>query len=154
MRAAPAVAVTACPGLARAVLRLLSGLAVGVTALWALQRGDGLAATITSLVVAGVACLLWRDRRASVQYLKWDGVDWWLAAPVDAAEPRVGKVAVALDLDRWLLLRFRADGLEVPAPGPRTRWLALRRHEHPAEWHALRCALYSPAASSGASEGL
>lgn len=154
MRAAPAVAVTACPGLARTVLRLLSGLAVGVTALWALQRGDGLAATITSLVVAGVACLLWRDRRASARNLKWDGVDWWLAAPVDAAEPRVGKVAVALDLDRWLLLRFRADGLEVPAPGPRTRWLALRRREHPAEWHALRCALYSPAASSGASEGL
>ena len=153
MRAAPAVAVTACPGLARAVLRLLSGLAVGVTALWALQRGDGLAATITSLVVAGVACLLWRDRRASAQCLKWDGVDWWLAEPVDAAEPRAGKVAVALDLDRWLLLRFRADRLEVPAPGPRTRWLALQRHEHPAEGHALRCALYSPAASSSASEG-
>lgn len=153
MRAAPAVAVTACPGLARAVLRLLSGLAVGVTALWALQRGDGLAAAIAGLIVAGVACLLWRDRRASAQYLKWDGVDWWLAEPVDAAEPRLGKVAVALDLDRWLLLRFRADGREVPASGPRTRWLAMRRHEHPAEWHALRCALYSPAASSGASEG-
>ncbi|QAZ40144.1 hypothetical protein C1M51_12340 [Methylibium sp. Pch-M] len=153
MRAAPAVAVTAGPDPARGLLRLLSALAVGVTALWALQRGDGLAAAVTGLVVAGVAWLLWRDRQASAQRLKWDGVDWWLAGPADAAEPRAGKVAVALDLDRWLLLRFRADGREVPASGPRTRWLAMRRHEHPAEWHALRCALYSPAASSGASEG-
>jgi hypothetical protein len=153
MRAAPAVAVTACPDLARGLLRLLSGLAVGVTALWALQRGDGPAATVTGLVVAGVAWLLWRDRRASAQHLRWDGVDWWLRRPTDGGEPRVGKVAVALDLDRWLLLRFRADGLDGLAAGPRTQWLALQRREHPAEWHALRCALYSPAVLPVAPEG-
>ena len=64
-----------------------------------------------------------------------------------------GKQYYYFDLDRWLLLRFRADGLDGLAAGPRTQWLALQRREHPAEWHALRCALYSPAVLPGAPEG-
>ncbi|WP_428419959.1 hypothetical protein [Methylibium sp.] len=145
MRAAPAVTVMVRPGgRVRAALWLLAALAVAVTAVWAVQRADGLAAIAVALVTAGAAWLLWQDRCEPVLSLRWDGAVWWLGPASGAAEPQPGRVAVALDLDGCLLLRFRAD-----APGPRrsTRWLPLQRRGLEADWHALRCAAYSPAAS-------
>jgi hypothetical protein len=49
-----------------------------------------------------------------------------------------GNVAVVIDLGPWMLLRFTAD-----AP-PRTTWLPVQRRGLEAQWHALRCAVYSP----------
>lgn len=74
--------------------------------------------------------------------LRWDGEVWRLA---DGAPGRVeespGTVAVALDGGHWMLLRFRA----TPAgPGRRVCWLALSRRDLVGQWHALRCAVYSP----------
>jgi hypothetical protein len=46
---------------------------------------------------------------------------------------------VALDLGRFLLLRWRPDG------GGRARWLPLTAAEAGASWHGLRVAAYSRA---------
>jgi hypothetical protein len=142
MRAAPALGVTVprsphwC-----AALALLATLVTASTAAWALQRGGdalGVLALLGVLLLGSV--LLWRAWRRPRWHLRWDGQAWWLAAP--GAEPRAGELRLSLDLGAWLLLQFRA------APGGprlgRRVWLPLQRRGSPADWHALRCALYSP----------
>ena len=48
-------------------------------------------------------------------------------------------MALQIDLDRWMLLRFVAA---EPGPRPRVRWIALAASELPtADWHALRVAV-------------
>ncbi len=74
--------------------------------------------------------------------LRWDGEVWRLSdGATGAAGESPGTVAVALDGGHWMLLRFRA----TPAgPGRRVCWLALSRRDLLGQWHALRCAVYSP----------
>ncbi len=62
--------------------------------------------------------------------LHWDGQAWHL-------DDLRGDLRVMLDLDRWLLLRLRAEGARA------TRWVALSRAQRSGEWRALRTALYS-----------
>jgi hypothetical protein len=74
-----------------------------------------------------------RVRRATGA-LAWDGQAWqWEPA---GAEALPGAVAVAIDLDRWMLLRF------TPERGAR-RWLPLARAAHAPSWSPLRAALFS-----------
>ena len=75
--------------------------------------------------------------------LDWDARRWALHSPAGAAQE--GELAVAIDLGPWLLLRFRPA-----APPRRARWIALQRAAHAAQWHALRCAVYSPRPDAGA----
>ncbi len=75
--------------------------------------------------------------------LRWDGEVWRL----DGAE-QAGTLAVALDGGHWMLLRLRS--IEGPA-WRRVRWLALSRRDLGGQWHALRCAVYSPRPAPGGS---
>lgn len=142
MRSAPAVSlrVAAAPHW-RAALLGLAALALVSVGTWALQRRDvpGILAFLT--VVALAAHCLWRARRRPAMRLSWDG-DRWSLARVGQAEPQTGEIAVALDLGAWLLLRFQAG--PHSAGRPRQVWLPLQRAGLEADWHALRCALYSP----------
>jgi hypothetical protein len=63
--------------------------------------------------------------------LQWDGQRWTLDGVDGAPE-------VVIDLDRWMLLRFRCAGAQGAS------WLALSAAQGSATWHALRAALYSP----------
>lgn len=137
MRAAPALGVTVPPSPQWGVaLALLAALATASTAAWALQRGgDPVAWIALAGVLALASTLLWRAWHRPVWQLRWDGHGWWLAAP--GADARPGELRLCLDLGAWLLLRFAAPG------GPRV-WLPLQRAGLEADWHALRCALYSP----------
>jgi hypothetical protein len=142
MHAAPAVSVKLTPSRQwRAALLALGVLVVATTALWAWQRDDIPGWCVCLAVAAFAAHCVWHALRTPALALRWDGESWWLASPAMAAELS-GDVAVALDLGAWLLLRFRA----VPrlAGRPRHVWLPLQRAGLPAQWHALRCALYSP----------
>lgn len=61
--------------------------------------------------------------------LRWDGASWqWRGSD--------GQAHVAIDLGRWMLLRFE------PSDGAR-RWLAASRAQMIGSWPALRAALYS-----------
>lgn len=81
-----------------------------------------------ALPMLGCAVSLWR---VPAQSLRWDGAVWQL-------DGVPGQLKVAFDLGPWMLLTF-APGM----PG-RTRWLPVQRAGLETQWHALRCAVYSP----------
>ena len=148
MRAAPAVSLTVRPSLHwQAALALLAAAAVVSTGLWAWRRGDAASGGAAVAVTALALHTLRAARHRPALGLRWDGQSWWLSEPASASaatggEPRQGEVELALDLGSWLLLSFRPRG-----PGRRVarrRWLPLQRAGLEADWHALRCALYSP----------
>lgn len=142
MRAAPAVAVTiqrsprwvglvASWALA-AVATLLAWAATGGGARW-------LAVVLTSAV--GVVILLVEWRRQPVA-LRWDRQDWHLGpahGPV-AAKEAAGDLRAAIDLGDWMLLRF-TSGTDARV---RRTWVVAQRASTVGDWHALRCAVYSP----------
>ena len=108
----------------------------GIAAMMAWMAGqDPQASAGLSMLVAaaalpmlGCAVSLWR---VPAQSLRWDGQVWQL----DAAP---GKLRVAIDLGPWMLLRFSPEGQR------RSHWLPVQRLGLEAQWHALRCAVYSP----------
>jgi len=110
----------------------------------------GLAAGAGAASLAMAATLLGRTPRS----LRWDTQQWHLG-PVSASgdEPWSGRITVAVDLGGWMLLRFEHD---APRPGRRTTWLPVQRLGLGAQWHALRCAVYSarPATGPDATEAL
>ena len=86
------------------------------------------------LVVAGAAAL--RSALGAPQgTLAWTGASWrWQSG----GQEQAGTPTRALDLQRWLLLHWTAD-----AGGAAWFWLEQRRA--PADWSALRRAVYSRA---------
>jgi hypothetical protein len=123
------------------VMTLAAALGLGWWSVTSLQRGaagsiwPGLPAW---LAIVAAASLLWpRAGR-----LRWDGAVWHLEVPATGpVVERPGTMAIALDGGSWMLLRFRAAQADA---GLRVRWLALSRRDLGGQWHALRCAVYSP----------
>ncbi|WP_338415631.1 hypothetical protein [uncultured Sphaerotilus sp.] len=56
-----------------------------------------------------------------------------------AGRPQAGRIDCIADGTHWMLLRHSGRGI------PST-WLCVSRRDHPARWHALRCAVFSPGA--------
>ena len=87
-----------------------------------------------ALAAAGVAGH-WAHRKQAGGELAWTGECWhWLGWP--------GHAHVALDLDRWMLLRFDAQA-------GRRRWIALEQRRVQGPWAGLRAALYAPSRPDG-----
>jgi hypothetical protein len=157
MRAAPPVSVRCADGGAwRAFCAVVSGCSAAALVYWALahaelieQPGGWLTGLAAALVSGGtLAALVWwaqgqgfgrgRGQARGPARLSWTGEQWLL-------DDDPGIPEVRIDLDRWLLLRFRSSGAgagEGSATG-HLRWLALSAAEGKATWHALRAALYS-----------
>lgn len=140
MQPAPAVSFLCDDGGAwRAAVAGLSGATAAVLLRWGLGWGlphladTALAAALVLAGGAAVALAAWRRDRAAPPRLAWD-TQVWHFQPSDA-EPRPGRVRVALDLGRWMLLQFSPHG------GGRARWLAVGA---PAG-AAARAALYAQA---------
>jgi len=141
MRAAPAVSVKGSDsGAWLWALRFLWLLSAAVAALWAIERADPASLSVAALTVICLLWGAWRTMQPRRWTLRWDGETWSLAFDDDSSAPRVGNVKVSLDLEAALLLTFSsADG-----QGACHVWLPMIRSGQPAQWHALRCALYSP----------
>ncbi|WP_298832021.1 hypothetical protein [uncultured Piscinibacter sp.] len=128
----------------RSVLTLsASGLLL--TALWlsALHSRDELAPAPWA-VPAVLACLLAASAaRTRKGRLRWDGQGWHLSesAPREVPESP-GSLQLAFDGGAWMLLRFRKT--ESSRWWLSGTWLALAGIEFSGDWHALRCAVYSP----------
>ena len=153
MRASPAFDVVLTRfGVWRATIALLAAAAVAaVWAWWAtwdtlpsLTANIALLASvaIASGVIVALAASLARVHSIG---LRWDGQGWWLRhvprRPDTSSEPLAGEIVIAIDLGVWMLLRF-----EPAHGGLRTHrvWVPVQRNGIAPQWHALRCALYSP----------
>lgn len=103
----------------------------------------GLALSAFALLMLGATAA--RVRPVSV---RWDGQLWHLGPPGSAGhEPHDGQMRVLLDLGPWMLLRF--DRAEASRRS-RAVWLPVQRRGLESQWHALRCAVYSPRPRPGA----
>jgi hypothetical protein len=134
MRAAPAVAV-ACgdAGGWHCVHVVLPALTAAVVAGWWAARLDA------ALAAASLAALLLIVRRGApeVQALTWDQSCWSLQQP-GAAAALSGRITVALDLTRWMLLRWHPD---TGATG----WIVVAAGTVGTAWPDLRSALLAAA---------
>jgi len=135
MQPAPAVSLVCGDGGAwRTVGAVLAGLSAAVIALW--LRGGGPAALgAGTLVAAGV----WWRTAPPAQQLSWDRQCWRLQ--MAGRESVAGRLTVALDFGRWMLLRLDPD------TGRPAHWLPISAGVAAAAWPALRSAVYSAAAS-------
>ena len=141
MRASPACQVSLRHfGVWRSAVLGLSLLGVVSVAAWLLRREEALSMPLvaaTALAGLLMAILVASLLRTPAVGLRWDGQAWHL----DAVP---GDLAVVIDLGPWMLLRF------TPAvPAARMTWLPVQRRGLEAQWHALRCAVYSPRPVAG-----
>jgi hypothetical protein len=147
MRAAPALQVTVSGrGAWRWLVVALAAASTAASAWWLLSRlggATGSAAFAVCIASALAASIAGRAVRQPPRHLRFDGQHWQLGMAAGAdGQTRSGDLTVVMDLGPWMLLRF-----DAPADGTHGRcrhWLALGRDELQAQWHALRCAVYSP----------
>jgi hypothetical protein len=149
MRERPSCAVELrCFGVWRWAVALVAATAMAAMAAWAglaLANHSSDSAAIAAVATALAGLSLW----LAASLARVDGgtlacVDgcWTFAYKrrgVDRIE--AGALAVALDLGSFLLLTLTRTA------GPRRlarRWLPVQRRGLEADWHALRCAVYSP----------
>lgn len=123
----------------------VAGVAVLLLASWcvALRGLQGasidLLAALGILIAVGLAMQLTRLQACS---LRWDGRTYFLGlADQGGDESEHGSVTVVIDLGTWMLLRFAGDR---GSPRRSATWLPVQRRGMEAQWHALRCAVYSP----------
>jgi len=155
VRAAPPFAFTVRRfGAWRAALVALGLAGSAATTLW-WRATDLPARQAAALAVAGFACALLplvEACRLRPAALRWDGARWQLECMPDALQgaPRVGRLFVATALGGWLLLRFDAEPPRRATVGNALRrgrtpaWIAVQRRGLEADWHAIRCTVYSP----------
>jgi hypothetical protein len=130
MRSASAVRVTVSPPTGvRGGVALLAALAAASGAAWATGHA-GLEPTWGLLALAPGAVLGWALGPHGDTDLAWDGQRWH-------CDGQPGAVAVHLDLQRLLLLRWK------PATGGAARWLVSDAAAAGPHWHALRVALFA-----------
>ena len=153
MRTSPAInVVLARFGVWRTAIALLAAAALGAIwawwSTWGTEQPQNTGYTLLAAVVlASGAVIALAALLASVKptALRWDGQVWWmqrvkrgLAAGREAV---AGEIVVAIDLGMWMLLRFEPA---IRGAWLRCVWLPVQRGGIETEWHALRCALYSP----------
>jgi hypothetical protein len=94
------------------------------------MSGAGALAAAAALALGAVA---WRAAHRPPEVLAWDGQAWSLGG-------QPGRAQVMIDLDGWVLLRFRPDA--APRRGPDV-WLGVGAGASGLAWHGLRVALYA-----------
>ncbi|HEX2542277.1 MAG TPA: hypothetical protein VHM00_14485 [Caldimonas sp.] len=129
-----------------AVLAALSLASLGV---WVVSgREQWTAAAMAGAAVAAVVAVMLAASLARVQSgtLRLEEGRWTFAPTLPSGvEPRPGRIDVALDLGSFMLLCFRPLGASGELG--RRQWLPAQRQGHEADWHALRCAAYSPSSA-------
>ncbi|HWI10361.1 MAG TPA: hypothetical protein VNU48_03440 [Burkholderiaceae bacterium] len=147
MRAAPAFQVSLRRfGVWRGAVLTVAILAMTTMAAWlsTQERPIGIVAWLaTGSSIAVAAALAARAARVPPVDLGWDGQTWSVRRN---DEPAPGELHVAIDLGRWMLLRFIPA---APAGAPAI-WLPVQRSGLESQWHALRCAVYAPRPIPGA----
>jgi hypothetical protein len=134
----------------RTGLAVLTSAGVVVLLVWAVHPGPSLGAPAALGAAALGVIVAWSVRElwnAGPVTLVWNGELWQLYLDESTAGACAGgRLEVQLDCGDWMLLRFVPD---PPAQRARSRWLPAQRDASAHDWHALRCALYSPRSAPG-----
>ena len=155
MRTAPALQVSLTRfGIWRAAVVVLTLLGTLTAAGWLVGQ-EGLAGVAKGAAMAVVAALAWglglSLMRLPARRLSWDGQCWALLdLAAGGTEPVAGDISVAIDLGPWMLLRFRPIASSPWRQSMQSMWLPVQRRGIEPQWHALRCAVYSPHAADAA----
>ena len=143
MRAAPACQVSLQRfGAWRGAVLLLVALGVAVLAAWVVMRESPLTSPASISAMLGAVLLVALGAALAntpAVDLRWDGRVWHLGPA--SGDPMSGELGVAIDIGPWMLLCFSPT---APDARPRTTWLPVQRRGLESQWHALRCAVYSP----------
>ena len=99
------------------------------------EPGVGVVAAIAAALTASTVAAALSLARVPSGMLSCRGDQWSFVA--DAGRPRSGRLRVALDLGVFLLLRLECRQR-------RSMWLPVQKCGLEHDWHALRCAVYSP----------
>jgi len=126
---------------------LCGGLGLGGAMLtgWLLYAGQiGLwiaGISMLTLFAVGTACLPLAFRSPPICWLDWDGQVWrCLDHAQNETAQNVSNVVVILDVQEALLLRLIGSSLDVSGL---QQWVWLYKGFAPAQWHDIRCAVYS-----------
>jgi hypothetical protein len=123
--------------------------AIAAVTAWAVAMWDTQSQTGAAIVVGSAALLAMMTIAAGLSLARVEGGilacrdGLWTYVP-DVGVARSGALEVAIDLGAFLLLRLVDRGRV-------TTWLPVQRRGLEREWHALRCAVYSPPPVAGAS---
>ena len=129
-------------GVWQAAVGLVAGAAIVAMAAWAAGMWDAQPASGRALVVAiaGGLALATVGAALSLASVK-AGIlacaDGAWSYTTDAGSRRSGTLEVAMDLGAFLLLRMVDER-------HKSTWLPVQRRGLEAQWHGLRCAVYSP----------
>ena len=129
MHPAPPVSVRGTGGRGwRAVQVLLPALAAGVFSAWLMAHAQ---ASLFPAVLPALAVGAWalRSTQPRSRTLAWDGQQW-------LCDDVAGELQVMIDLDRWVLLRWRVAGA-------RWLWTAQSAAESGPVWPLLWAALHA-----------
>jgi hypothetical protein len=133
-------------GVWRVAVLVVGALAISAVAAWAVamsasepEQGATLALAVAAVLGAGTAWVAGSLSRVEGGILSCRDGLWTFVS--DGGATCSGTLEVAIDLGAFLLLRLDAAG-----GGP---WLPVQRGGLERQWHALRCAVYAPAADVG-----
>jgi hypothetical protein len=122
----------------RGLYLFLMGVTSAVLAAWAFHQGFTWLWFVAVLLVllGGVAGAL---ATRFVATLTWGGQDWCLHDQSGGLADAIGDVAVILDNQKTLLLRWQPTSDTLPTS---SHWLWLDAERSGPHWQALRCAVY------------
>ena len=128
-------------GVWRVAIWLVAGAAIAAVAAWTLAMLDSQPVTGRGLVMAVGGALLLGTTGLAISLARVEGGlltcsdGLWTFVPDSHA--RTGTLEVAVDLGAFLLLRLVEQRRPIV-------WLPVQRRGVESQWHALRCAAYSP----------
>ena len=129
-------------GVWRVAVWLVAGAAIAAVAAWTVAMLDSQPESGRALVMAVAAGLLLATTGLAISLTRLEGGlltgrdGIWAFVP-DSGQPRTGTLEVAVDPGAFLLLRLVEQRRTIV-------WLPVQRRGVESQWHALRCAAYSP----------
>ena len=129
-------------GVWRIAVWLVAGAAIAAVTAWAVAMLDSQPASGRALVIAVAAGLSLATIALALSLARVNGglltcSDGLWTYLSEAGEHRAGTLEVAMDLGGFLLLRVVERRRTIA-------WLPVQRRGVEMQWHALRCAVYSP----------
>ena len=118
----------------------LSGITASVMLVWCMLQPVSWPMCVCALATLVGIVLGWRSWQTPAGTLSWDGQVWCWHSRGDRLDDEIGHIAVALDVQNTLLLKWQPLSDTLIAP---RCYLWLGRGRAASRWQNLRCAVYA-----------